>query len=159
MDTDKYSFKLSLQSRPSVSQGTETREALASFLAESLGFIPSRGKGLVAVKLIELFSDIAGKREHTINLNGKELPIKNGAIKVEDIHQYLKEHNIDIGIAQLYNTYITNLLRARLITKKKYSMYGLKSNNLESSLVEVEREHRKEFEKILEHAVKLDKIK
>ncbi|MBR9707397.1 MAG: hypothetical protein GOV15_03095, partial [Candidatus Diapherotrites archaeon] len=63
---DKYGFKLTVESRQGVTSGTETAESLSSFVAESLGFIPARGKGLVAVRIVELMSRIAGKRDTTI---------------------------------------------------------------------------------------------
>ena len=151
------SFKLALEERQGVTQGTESEETLSTFLAESLGLTPSRGKGIVAIKLVQLFSIISGKREVTLKtLKGQEVSVKNGAMRVEDVHKWLQDSGVDIGTAQLYNTYITDFQRAGLITKKKYSMYGLKGDSLKEALSEVKRDWSKNFDRVLEHAVKLD---
>ena len=156
---DKFSFKLTLEERPSVTHGTETEDSVATFLAESLGLIPARGKGLVSVKLIQLLSQIAGRREATISTaKGQAMDVKNGAIRVEDAHKWLLDGGADIGIAQLYNTYIAGFQRAGLITKKKYSMYGLKGDSLKEALKEVEREWQKNHTRVLDHAEKLVQV-
>ena len=159
MNDEKYAFRIGLEARQMVTPGTETPENLSAFVAESLGLIPARGKGLVAIKIIELLTLIAGKREFTVKtVKGRPLNIKNGAVKVEDIHKYLIDSGADIGIAQLYNTYITGLMRTGLIVKKKYSMYGLRGSNLSEALTEVRRDIDKEFERVVDHARKLDTI-
>ena len=155
----KDSFKLCVISKEGVSSGMDTKDNLATYLASSLGLIPPRGKGIVAVKLIQLFSDIANKREGEIKCKGGVFPIKNGAMKVEDIHKWLLSEGVDIGTAQLYNTYIRNFINAGIITKKKYSMYGLRSKNLKETLHEAKLDWEREFNKILDHAARLDTLK
>jgi len=148
----KYGFKISILEKPTIPENIATEDSLATYLAESLGLTSSRGKSLVAVKLLTLFSRIANKREDILKLREREAEIKNGAIKVEDLHAWLLEQDVDIGKAQLYNTYITNFLRAGLIIKKKGAMYGLRETSLYETLRNLERDISKEFEKIKEHA-------
>jgi hypothetical protein len=159
---DKYSFQLSIIERPAIPQNLATEDSLATYLAESLGLTSSRGKSLVAVKLILLFNQIANKREGVLKSpatgSNKEFEIKNGAIKVNDIYSWLQEQKIEIGKAQLYNTYITSFVKAGLITKKKNSMYGLRSSSLYETLRDVERNLEKELSKIKEHARLLEEI-
>ena len=79
---DKYSFKLCINEMPTISKGAITKETLGSYLANVLGLIPARGKGIVAIKLINLFSEIAGKRDYTIKTVSDEiLQIKNGGMR------------------------------------------------------------------------------
>lgn len=155
-DMDKFAFKVTVASRPAVNSTIATKDVLSSYLAESLGLIPDRGKGIVAVKLLQLFSEISGKREVNLVVADKKFPVKNGGMRVEDIHKWLQASDVQIGIAQLYNTYITNFIKANLIVKKKYSMYGLKAPSLQDSLRDVAREVQKEISVIVDHGKMLD---
>ncbi len=126
---------------------------MAGFLANSLGLIPSKGKGDVAVALLVLFDEAAQIREG--RLEGVE--VKDGGLKVDDILKVLKARGINIGKAQFYATYLRRFLDAGIIVKKPHSRYGLKGGSLSDTLRELYREIKIVWEKVVEHAERLDR--
>ena len=151
-------MKITLRDNPPIPREVRNPETLAYFLASSLGLIPERGKGDVVIELLLLFRRIAGVREGVVEANGKEFPVKNGAMKVKDILEYLRERGHSISQSQFYVIYLSRFLEAGLITKKKGSMYGLRSETLELTLDEVYRDLRRLWDKILDHSRRLDEV-
>ncbi len=149
--------KIVLADQPPVPEEIQNPDVLATFLASSLDLIPRKGKGDVAVKLLQIFTRIAGKRDETIMINGRKIPVKNGAIKVEDLHFWLQAEGVSIGLSQLYTTYLSRLIERGIVVKKKHSMYGLRADRLEDTMMEIERDARSIVEKLRSHAKRLEK--
>jgi len=149
--------RIGITDMPPVPEGINSPDVIATFLAQSLDLIPKRGKPDVVIKLLQIFTGIAGKREDTIAVGGKQIKIKNGAIKVDDLYHWLKSDGIALGLSQLYSTYLSRLINSGLVVKKKGSMYGLRADGLERTLAEVERDVVSLLSKIRDHAARLDK--
>lgn len=143
---------------PPVPDGINSPDVLATFIAQSLDLIPKKGKPDVVIKLIQIFSRIAGKREDTITIGGRQIKIKNGAIKVDDLYHWLQSEGVSLGLSQLYTTYLARFIDSGLITKKKGSMYGLRADRLEDVFLEIERDVSSLLAKIRSHAARLDKV-
>ncbi|MBI5884768.1 hypothetical protein HZB89_01575, partial [archaeon] len=79
-------------------------------------------------------------------------------LKISSIVNWLKANESGVGVSQLYSNYLSAFIRAGLIAKRKYSAYGLKSGSLNATLKDIELELKKEFGKVLDHAVKLELI-
>ncbi len=148
--------KVTLVDVPPVPEGIESPDVLATFIAQSLNLIPKKGKPEVVIKLIELFTQIAGKREDTLVVNGRQLKVKNGAMKVDDIYFWLQSQGVSLGLSQLYTTYLSRFLNAGIIVKKKGSTYGLRAERLSDVLSEIARDVESIIGKMKKHAERLD---
>ena len=149
--------KISIVDTPPVPEGIESPDVLATFIAQSLDLIPKKGKPAVVIKLLQIFSQIAGKREDTILIKGRQISVKNGAIKVDDLYHWLQSEGISLGLSQLYTTYLSRLLDAGIIVKKKGSRYGLRADRLEDVFTEIARDVDSLLGKIRRHAARLDR--
>ena len=149
-------MRISVVEQPPIPKEVKNPETLAYYLAQSLGLIPERGKGDVVIELLLLFRRISGVREGVLEEGGREFPVKNGAMKVKDIWEYLKVKGHRVSLSQLYTTYLSRFLDAGLITKRKGSMYGLRGQTLELTLDDIFHDLRKVWSKITEHARRLD---
>ncbi len=150
--------KIAVADVPPVPEGINSPDVLATFIAQSLDLIPKKGKPDVVIKLIQIFSRIAGRREDTYTVNGRQIRVKNGAIKVDDLYHWLQSEGVSLGLSQLYTTYLSRFLDAGLIVKKKGSMYGLRADRLEDVFTEIERDISSILSKVRMHAARLDKI-
>ena len=150
--------KITIVDMPPVPEGIESPDVLATFIAQSLDLIPKKGKPAVVIKLLQIFSRIAGKREDTILIKGRQISVKNGAIKVDDLYHWLQSEGISLGLSQLYTTYLSRFLDAGIIVKKKGSRYGLRADRLEDVFTEIERDVDSLLEKVRRHAARLDKV-
>jgi hypothetical protein len=144
-------FRIAIREKESLPKGIFTKENLALFIASSFELIPPRGKGIVAVSLIQLFAEIAGKREQKV---GKYVA-KNGALKVEEIRDILKERGVEIGTTQLYE-YLRKMQSMNLIAKRKSSSYGLKESSLEATIQNLKWDIERHLKRISEYAKELD---
>lgn len=149
--------KVGIADVPPVPEGINSPDVIATFLAQSLDLIPRRGKPDVVIKLLQIFTGIAGKREDTVTVGGRQVKIKNGAVKVDDLYHWLKSEGITLGLSQLYSTYLSRFIDSGLVVKKKGSMYGLRADGLERALAEVERDVVSLLSKIRDHAARLDR--
>ena len=149
--------KITLVDVPPVPEGINSKDVLATFVAQSLDLIPKKGKPDVVIKLLQIFDQIAGKREDTIVIAGRQITIKNGAIKVDDLYHWLQSEGVSLGLSQLYTTYLARFLNAGIIVKKKGSRYGLRADRLSDVLAEIERDTSSLIRKMREHATRLDK--
>ncbi len=149
-------MKISIMEQPPIPKEVNNPETLAYYLAQSLGLIPERGKGDVAIELLLLFRRISSVREGILEENGREFPVKNGAIKVKDIWEYLRLKGHQVSLSQLYTTYLSRFLESGLIVKRKGSMYGLRGQTLELTLDDIFHDLRKVWSKITDHARRLD---
>ncbi len=150
--------KITIVDMPPVPEGIESPDVLATFIAQSLDLIPKKGKPAVVIKLLQIFSRIAGKREDTILIKGRQISVKNGAIKVDDLYHWLQSEGISLGLSQLYTTYLSRFLDAGIIVKKKGSRYGLRADRLEDVFTEIERDVDSLLEKVRRHAARLDRV-
>ncbi|MDN5358660.1 MAG: hypothetical protein PWP76_503 [Candidatus Diapherotrites archaeon] len=150
--------KIHIVDVPPVPDGITSADVLATFIAQSLDLIPKKGKPDVVIKLIQIFSKIAGKREDTVVIGNRQIAIKNGAIKVDDLYHWLQSEGVSLGLSQLYTTYLSRFLDSGLIVKKKGSMYGLRADRLEDVFSEIERDVSSLLAKIRNHAARLDRI-
>jgi len=149
--------KITFVDVPPVPEGINSKDVLATFVAQSLDLIPKKGKPDVVIKLLQIFDQIAGKREDTVVIAGRKITIKNGAIKVDDLYHWLQSEGISLGLSQLYTTYLSRFLNAGIIVKKKGSRYGLRADRLSDVLAEIERDTSSLIKKMREHAARLDK--
>lgn len=149
--------KIVLADQSPVPEEIRNPDVLATFLASSLDLIPRKGKGDVAVKILQIFTRIAGKRDETLVIKGRKIPVKNGAIKVDDLHFWLQAEGVSIGLSQLYATYLSRFMERGIVVKKKHSMYGLRADRLEDTILEMERDARSIVEKLRNHAKRLEK--
>ncbi|NPA76964.1 MAG: hypothetical protein GXN93_04400 [Candidatus Diapherotrites archaeon] len=149
--------KITLVDVPPVPDGINSIDVLATFLAQSLDLIPKKGKPDVVIKLLQIFTQIAGKREDTIVVSGRKISVKNGAIKVDDLYHWLQSAGISLGLSQLYTTYLARFLDAGIIVKKKGSRYGLRADRISDVFLEIERDVNSLLGKMREHAARLDK--
>ncbi len=150
--------KITVADVPPVPEGINSPDVLATFIAQSLDLIPKKGKPDVVIKLIQIFSRIAGRREDTYTVNRRQIRVKNGAIKVDDLSPSLQSEGLSLGLSQLSTTYLSRFLDAGLIVKKKGSMYGLRADRLEDVFTEIERDISSILSKVRMHAARLDKI-
>ncbi len=150
--------KITLQDIPPVPEGMKSPDVIAAFIAQSLGLIPKKGKPDVAIKLLQIFTKIAGRREDTITVNGRQIRIRNGAIKVDDLYHWIQAEGVSLGLSQLYTTYLSRFLDAGIIVKKKGSTYGLRADRLEDVIMEIERDVNSLLGKIQAHAKRLDGV-
>ena len=151
-------MKISIIENPSIPKEVSNPQTLAYYLASSLGLIPERGKGDVVIELLLLFRKISNIREGVIEVEGKQYPVKNGAMKAKDILDYLHSKGLKVSQSQFYTTYLSRFIEAGLITKKKGSTYGLRAQTLELTLEEMFRDIRRVWEKISDHARRLDNV-
>lgn len=156
---DERSFKFNFITLPSVPSNELSKERLIDFLVASLSLGNTRSSNTVPKRLFELFFEISKINEGKFKFKDSEFDVFEGAMRVDDIYKILKTQDVTIGIAQLYNNYLTALLRLGLITKRKGSYYGLRNQTFYDSFKEIRYDLSKEFEKLLEHAKELDKLK
>ena len=148
--------KIGIVDVPPVPEGINSPDVLATFIAQSLDLIPRKGKPDVVIKLLQIFSRIAGRREDTVEVGGRQIKIKNGAIKVDDLYHWLQTEGISLGLSQLYTTYLSRLIDSGIVVKKKGAMYGLRADRLEDVFLEIERDVSSLLEKIRKHAARMD---
>ncbi len=151
-------MKISVVENPPIPKEVNNPQTLAYYVASSLGLIPERGKGDVVIELLILFRKISGIREGAIESNGKQYPVKNGAMKAKDILDYLHSKGLKVSQSQFYTTYLSRFVEAGLVTKRKGSTYGLRAPTLELTLEEVFRDIRRVWGKIGDHARRLDGV-
>ena len=149
--------KVVLSDVPPVPEEIENPDVLAAYIAHALDLIPRRGKGDVAVKLIKIFAAVAGKRDENVVIGGKTIHIYSGSLKVEDIRHWLATEGVEIGLSQLYSTYIARFMERGLIVKRKHSTYGLRAERLSDTIAEIARDAQNIAEKLRDHARRLDK--
>ncbi len=149
--------QITVKDLPSVPGSVRGKEVLANYLAQSLGLVPSKGKGDVAIALLLIFDEAAHIGEGSIIRGNTRVEVKNGALKVDSILALLQAEGKNIGKSQFYTTYLSRFLRAGIIVKKPHSMYGLKGNSLAETLRDLFRELKTTWEKIVEHAERLDR--
>ena len=150
--------KINIVDVPPVPEGINSPDVLATFLAQSLDLIPKRGKPDVVMKLLQIFARIAGRREDTIDVGGRQIRVKNGAIKVEDLYHWLQSEGISLGLSQLYTTYLSRFVDSGIVVKKKGSTYGLRADRLDAVFLEIERDVASLISKMRKHAARLDDV-
>ncbi len=148
-------FRVGIRELPA--PASDSVEVLSDYIVQSLDLVPSKGKKIVATKLLEFFVKISGKRGKA-RIDGVEIDVKNGAAKVQDIKAWLEAQGVDISLSQLYTTYLRAFLESGIVVKRKYSTYGLRAPSLEATLREVEREIEKHMARIKEVSSKLDEL-
>lgn len=151
-------MKITVSEQPPIPKEVRNPETLAYYLASSLGLIPERGKGDVVIELLLLFRRISQMREGEVAVGNRSFPVKNGAMKVRDILEYLRLKGHQVSQSQLYSTYLKRFVEAGLITKRKGSMYGLRGQNYELTLEDVFHDLRKVWGKVVEHVRRLDEV-
>ena len=151
-------MEIKIKDQPPIPKEVRNPETLAYYVASSLGLIPERGKGDAVIELLLLFRQISHIREGEISAGGRNFPVKNGAMKVRDILEYLHTKGHRVSQSQLYSTYLKRFYEAGLITKRKGSMYGLRGQNYELTLEDIFHDLRKVRGKIVEHARRLDEV-
>jgi len=151
---DKLAFKLTVSELPSVSQ--QDMDALLDYLVNALGLASNRSNAVLARQLLRLFMLASEKKNGFIDSGIQELEVIDSGLRANDILNWLKAHETGIGASQLYNNYLNAFIKAGLIVKRKHSAYGLKAESFYATLKETELNLNKEFNKVLEHAKKLD---
>ena len=146
-------FKISIHSLPYSSN--KDYYNLLEWLVDSLDLANGTRNKKILLRLLDLFIQASRLKHGKI----KEVQVINSCMDLKQIHELLKSESLSISFSQLFNSYLRNLIQARLVEEKASAKYALRADSLQASFKELRLETFKEFDKILEHAIALDNTK
>ena len=149
-------MKYVVEDIPPIPKEIKDPNTLAYFIIKTFDLVPKKGKGDVVIHTLLLFLRVSHIKEGVINVDGVDIEVKDGALKVKDILRFLHNKNIFISHTQFYSTYLERFIERGLIIKKSGSRYGLRAKSLQLTVEEIRRNIESLLEKVADHAVRLD---